>query len=61
MALENKSPTGVIGLFTNFRGICSHAIINGDKHIHVKQLYSLLHFLGITNPTPLNKNLVLEI
>jgi hypothetical protein len=52
---------GVIGLFTNFSGICSHAIINGDKHIHVKQLYSLLHFLGITNPTPLNKNLVLGI
>jgi hypothetical protein len=29
--------------------------------IRISNIYTLYSFLGITNPTPLNKNLVLEI
>jgi hypothetical protein len=37
-------------------------ILKNEKSLHIN-LYSSLYFLklGITNPTPLNRNLVLEI
>jgi hypothetical protein len=36
-------------------------MISIDHKILGSPLFSLFTFLGITNPTPLNKNLVLEI
>jgi hypothetical protein len=40
---------------------CSHALISGS-HTH-KEIISIfiIYNLGFTNPTPLNKNLVLEV
>ena len=42
----------------------SHVMINGDTHTYIKETISpfvLPNNLDITNPTPLNRNLVLEI
>jgi hypothetical protein len=38
-------------------------VIRDGTHIQVKEMFSyhMIYNLGITNPTPLNKNLVLEI
>jgi hypothetical protein len=39
----------------------SHVQIIEANHIRESSLFSLFTLLGITDPTPLNKNLVLEI
>jgi hypothetical protein len=38
-------------------------VIGDGTHIRVKEMFSyhMIYNLGVTNPTPLNRNLVLEI
>jgi hypothetical protein len=47
-----------------FDDVYSHVIVIRDgTHIQVKEMFSyhMIYNLGITNPTPLKNNLVLEI
>jgi hypothetical protein len=51
----------LVKVFLIFKHDQSHVMISNSHQTLRSTLFPLFTYLGITNPTPLNKNLVLEI